>query len=98
LSYPGRASAPTTDLAVDNWIENGQPDADVLTRTPILDKAPSRGDREIRIRDLMKELRAVFPYMRTVCFGNQGNQQKGKGKRVITDNDVRFDEGKQGHH
>jgi hypothetical protein len=67
---------PAADLAVAVWLENGERVVDEPTRAPILDKAASSGDPEIRIRNVMRELQAVFPYTRAVCFGNQGNQSK----------------------
>jgi hypothetical protein len=75
-----RARWPTspaaTDLAAAVWFLNGQRVADELTRAPIPDKAASSGDPEVRIRDIMRELRPVFPYTRAVCFGNQGSQSQ----------------------
>jgi hypothetical protein len=76
-----RARWPTSpaaeDLTVAVQLENGERVAGELTRAPNPDKAASSGDPEIQIRQLMKELRAVFPYTRAVCFGNQGSQSQG---------------------
>jgi serine/threonine protein kinase len=68
---------PATDLAAAVWLENGKRADDEPTRAPIPDKAASSGDPEVRIRDLMRELRPVFPYTRAVCFANQGSPSQG---------------------
>jgi hypothetical protein len=74
----GRPTTRPAPQASAVWLENGERVLDEPTRAPILDRAASSGDPEVRIRDLMAELRLIFPYTRAVCFGTRGDPQEAR--------------------